>query len=193
MARWLYAVCWTGTERPGILFERATDWLLSYKVLLPGASVLERFVAKVRNRVEERLWRLLGQGITIEQQTRLENLLTVPPGSRGSWLERLRSGPVTVSGPSLVRAILRLKSVRDLGLVLPTAVPIPPSRLASLARFAATAQVSTILRLPAARRLATLVAFVHSLEATAQDDTLEILEMLLRDLFGDALKAERIG
>src|SRR5512134_2874644 len=51
LTRWLYAVCWTGTERPGILFERAIDWLLSYKVLLPGVSVLERFVAKVRNRV----------------------------------------------------------------------------------------------------------------------------------------------
>jgi hypothetical protein len=26
LARWLYALCWTGTERPGILFERATDY-----------------------------------------------------------------------------------------------------------------------------------------------------------------------
>ncbi|MFZ0255470.1 MAG: Tn3 family transposase, partial [Gammaproteobacteria bacterium] len=162
-----------------------------YKVLLPGVSVLERFVAKVRNRVEERLWRRLGQGITAEQQMQLENLLTVPLGSRSSRLDQLRSGPVTVSGPSLVRAILRLQSVRDLGIVRPVAVPIPPSRLASLARFAATAKVSAIQRLPSMRRLATLVAFVQSLEATAQDDALEILEMLLRDLFADALKADQ--
>jgi hypothetical protein len=48
-----------------------------------------------------------------------------------------------------------------------------------------------IQRRPAARRLATLVAFVQCLEATAQDDALEVLEILLRDLFADAVKADR--
>jgi hypothetical protein len=27
MTRWLYGVCWTGTERLGALFDRATAWL----------------------------------------------------------------------------------------------------------------------------------------------------------------------
>jgi hypothetical protein len=139
LARWLYSLCWTGTERPGVLFERATDWLLSYKVLLPGASLLERFVAKVQRRVEELLWRLLGQGITAEQKLQLDQLLSVPSGSRTSPLDQLRSGPVTVSGPSLVRALQRVKAVRDLGLAKPIAAAIPPSRLALLARFAASA------------------------------------------------------
>jgi len=58
LTRWLYAQCWTGTERPGALFERATSWLLANKVLLPGASVLERFVSRLRQRVETRVWRL---------------------------------------------------------------------------------------------------------------------------------------
>lgn len=191
LTRWLYALCGTGTDRPSVLFERATDGLLSHKVLLPGVSVLERFVAKRRTRVEKRLWNRLGRGVTEEQQRQLENLLIVPAGSRRSPLDQLRSGPVTVSGPGLVRAILRLQSVRDLGMARPAAVAIPPSRLALLARFAAAAKVSVIQRLPAARRLATLVAFVQSLEATAQDDALEILEMLRRNLFAEAMKADR--
>ena len=190
LARWLYGLCWTGTERPGVLFERATDWLLSYKALLPGASVLERFVARVRRRVEERLWRLLGQGMTAEQKVQLDQLLTVPPGRRTSPLDQLRSGPVTVSGPSLVRALQRVKTVRDLGLAKPIAA-LPQSRLALLARFAASAKVSVIKRLPPARRWATLLAFVQSLEATAQDDALDVLDMLLRNLFAAAVKADR--
>ena len=60
--RWLYAVCWTGTDRPGALFERATTWLLSHKILLPGVTVLERHVARVRNQVQERLWKALDAG-----------------------------------------------------------------------------------------------------------------------------------
>jgi hypothetical protein len=29
LTRWLYGLCWTGTERPSKLFERATAWLLA--------------------------------------------------------------------------------------------------------------------------------------------------------------------
>jgi hypothetical protein len=64
LARWLYALCWTGTDRPGELFNRATSWLLTHKVLLPGVTVLERFIAQLRSRVEERLWLTLGRSVT---------------------------------------------------------------------------------------------------------------------------------
>jgi TnpA family transposase len=191
LTRWLYALCWTGTDRPSVLFERATAWLVTHKVLLPGCSTLERYIARLRSRVEERLWRALAHGIGSEQQARLESLLAVPLGSRSSQLDRLRTGPVTVSGPSLVQALLRLHSVRELGIKLPAAARIPATRVAALARFAGAAKASAVLRLPNPRRLATLVAFVHCLEATAQDDALEVLEALLRELFGDAIKADK--
>jgi len=81
--------------------------------------------------------------------------------------------------------------VRELGITLPAAARIPESRIAALARFANRAKVTLITRMPPARRLATLAAFVHSLEATAQDDVLEVLEILLHELFGDAEKADK--
>lgn len=28
LTRWLYALCWTGTDRPSVLFNRATAWLV---------------------------------------------------------------------------------------------------------------------------------------------------------------------
>jgi hypothetical protein len=155
---WLYAQCWTGTERPSVLFDRATTWMLAQRVLLPGASVLERFVARLRERVEMRLWRRLGGNINERQQTQLAALLRVPDGARNSPLDELRTGPVTISGPALVRALNRLHSVRSLGIVIPQVGSIPPSRIASLARFADKAKVSAVMRLPEARRLATLVA-----------------------------------
>ena len=191
LTRWLYGLCWTGTERPSKLFERATAWLLAHKILLPGCSTLERFVVRLRSRVEIKVWRLMGRGIASEQRKRLEYLLTVPEGSRGSWLDKLRSGPTRVSGPAVRAGIDRLKSVRELGITLPAAARIPESRIAALARFANRAKVTLITRMPPARRLATLAAFVHSLEATAQDDVLEVLEILLHELFGDAEKADK--
>lgn len=191
LTRWLCSMCWTGTDRPSVLFDHATDWILSHKVLLPGASVLERFVARVRSRMEARLWNLLGQGITSEQRAKLEALLLVPEGGRNSWLDRLRSGPVLVSGPALIRAIERLELVRGLGITLPAAAHVPASRIALLARFANTSKVTAIQRLSPKRRVATLVAFIHYLEASAHDDVIEVLEMLLRNLFEEAEKAEK--
>ena len=136
LTRWLYALCWTGTDRPSVLFERAVTWLITHKVLLPGCSTLERYIARLRGRVEERLWLSLGRGISSEQQGRLESLLLVPVGSRSSQLDRLRKGPVMVSSRSLVVALMRLHSVRELGISLPAAARIPATRVAALARFA---------------------------------------------------------
>ena len=191
LTRWLYALCWTGTDRPSVLFERATTWLVTHKVLLPGSSILERHVARLRSRVEERLWHSLARGIGAAQQARLEDLLTIPAGNRHSLLDRLRTGPVNVSSNSLVHALVRLTAVRDLGVKLPSSARIPPARVAALARFAGAAKISAIARLPNPRRLATLAAFAHCLEASAQDDTMEVLEALLRQLFGQATRAEK--
>ena len=191
LARWLYALCWTGTDRPGELFNRAATWLLTHKVLLPGVTVLERFIAQLRSRVEERLWLTLGRSVTDEQRQHLQELLVVVEGNRYSRLDQLRFGPVMISGPALIRALRRLDDVRGIGITLPAAAHIPPSRIAALARFANTAKVTAINRLPASRGMATLVAFALCLEATAHDDALEVLEALLRDLFSNVERADK--
>jgi hypothetical protein len=97
LLRWLYALCRTGTDRPTALFDQAASWLAAHKVLLPGASVLERTIARVRSRANSRLWRLLAARITPEQKARLDTLLAVPEGGRQSPMDRLRSGPTLQS------------------------------------------------------------------------------------------------
>ena len=58
-----------------------------------------------------------------------------------------------------------------------------------MARFATTAKASTLQRLPDDRYLATLVAFVLTLEATAIDDALDLLDILITEIFSEATKA----
>lgn len=187
--RWLYALCWTGTDRPGILFDRATTWLITHKVLLPGATVLERHVARIRARVQERLWSSLILGIPPEAKQKLEMLLAVPNGGHQSLLDRLRKGPFRRSAPELVRALQRLEEVRNLGIDIGVSHRIPPGRIQALSRFAAAAKAGAIQRLPEDRRLATLVAFAVMLEATACDDALDLLDILITEIFSDATKA----
>ena len=81
--------------------------------------------------------------------------------------------------------------MRGIGITLPAAAHIPPSRIAALARFANTAKVTAINLLPASRQMATLVAFALCLEATAHDDAPKVLEVLLRDLLSNAERLTR--
>lgn len=50
LTRWLYALCWAGDDRPSLLIDRATPWLVGNKVLLPGISTIERLVAPEQRR-----------------------------------------------------------------------------------------------------------------------------------------------
>ena len=147
LARWLYALCWTGTDRPNVLFDRATTWLVTEKVLLPGASALERLVSRIRARAARRLWRILARDVTREQRAQLDALLLAGAGGRPSPLDRLRDGPYLRSGAELSRAVIRLDEVRALALGLPGTAHVPPGRVAALARFAMVTKAQAVARL----------------------------------------------
>lgn len=184
-----YALCWTGTDRPGVLFDRATIWLITQKVLLPAVTTLERHVAKLRSRVEERICNVLGRMADPETQARLAALLTIPEDGHQTVLDRLRKGPFRRSAAELVRALQRVEEVRRLGIDLTGSHRLPPGRLHAMARFACTAKAAVIQRLPDSRRLATLVAFAMNLEASAPDDSLDLLDILITEIFADAERA----
>lgn len=67
---------------------------------------------------------------------------------------------------------------------------IPLARLQALSRTAFTQRARSLTRLPQQRRIATLTAFAYVIEATAQDDVLDILELRVKELLA---KSERVG
>lgn len=161
------------------------------KILLPGVTALERNVARVRARASRRLWRQVLSGITSDQRDRLEALLVTPDGSRQSPLDRLRDGPVLQSPAEFARAIDRLDEVRALAVGLPRTDLLPRTRVLALARFASAAKAHAVARLPNDRRMATLIAFIRTLEATAQDDVLDLFDVVITRIFADAFHVGR--
>jgi|TARA_R110000787_G_C13439438_1_gene446285 TnpA family transposase len=184
--RFLYALCWTGTDRPSALFDAAATWLLEFKVMLPGLSVLERDIARVRTRVAAHVHRRLVDKLTSEQRTRLDTLVAVAEDGRQSPLDRLRDGPYLQSGPEISRAIDRLTEIRTFTTGLPELDRVPPGKAAALARFAGAAKAQAVARLPDDRRAATLVAFIRTLEASASDDVIDLFDAVSTKMFSNA-------
>ncbi|MFF3404135.1 DUF4158 domain-containing protein [Streptomyces sp. NPDC002659] len=93
MARWLYGRAWIGSQRPTLLFDLATARLVRRKILLPGVTILERLIAGVRERAEQRLGATLAAAPSPEQAKQLQQLVVIPAGRRVSELDRLRRSP----------------------------------------------------------------------------------------------------
>ena len=188
LTRWLYVLCWTGDDRPGLLFDRATTWLLAHKVLLPGVSTLERLVSRVRHRATLRLWQRLTQALTAEQREKLVALVTSDDEALAT-LDDLRAAPKRRTAAELLQHLERIDTIRSHGLGLAPAADLPAAPLERLARNARTAKPANLAALQEPRRTATLAALFQTLEATALDNAVELFDALATDLFSQAEEA----
>jgi hypothetical protein len=179
------------TEQPSVLFDLATAWLVERQVLLPGVTVLEQLVTRIRERANARLYRTLAALPSEEQRDRIKQALVVPAGSRRSPLDQLRRGPTQPNATGLVDALRRLQAARDLGVGDFDLSRLPPGRLRLLERSASTARAQAIQRMPAEHGMATLVAFACTLQASAHDDVLDVLDRLLTELLARVDRPEQ--
>lgn len=188
LKRLLYTRAWLSNERPGLMFDFATAWLLQNKVLLPAASTLTRVIGEIRERATRRLWRKLAALPNRWQTAQLAGLLEIPEGQRLSVMEHLKRGPVTISGPAFTEALERYTRLRSLEFSCLNFTGLPAIQLRNLARYARMASVKYISRMPEERRLAILTAFVKAQEISALDEAVDVLDMLILNITREAKK-----
>lgn len=189
LVRWLFSRASLAPERPSVLFDLTTAYLVERKILLPGITTLERLIGSTRDRANARLWKSLARLPTLAQREELEKLLVIVPPARMTPLDQLRQAPYQISSNALVKALERVETVRKLEVGKLNFSRIPPSQLKILARYAASSKAQTLERLSLERKIATLMAFMRVLEATTQDDALDVLERLTQNLLARAVQA----
>jgi len=97
---------------------------------------------------------------------------------RRAWVTG--DGPKAIFADAVVKALNRVAEIIGSGLSrVQLDASVTPRRLAELACYGMGADVAQLKRHGDQRRMATLVATVTQLEATATDDALELLELLM--------------
>ncbi|WP_409468684.1 Tn3 family transposase [Streptomyces sp. HC307] len=182
LVRWLWDRCWSGNERPIALFDLATLHMVEKKVLLPGATVLERLVSSIREHTNRKTWRTLAAQPDAAQRAALTALLPVEDSRRTSKLDRLRRSPRDITGPGAGKAIDRFIELNKLGASGWDLSGIPAGRLTALSRYASSVRAKAVADLAEPRRMATLVAFAAATRNRAADEAIEVFDILMSDL-----------
>ncbi|MFC9285176.1 DUF4158 domain-containing protein [Streptomyces sp. NPDC057052] len=191
LREFLAARVWSSSlEGPRALFDRAVVRLVNNRVL-PGVTSLARMVAALRQEENDRLHAALYEVVPYELRTEMVRLLEVPEKKRVSELERLRLGPMRVSGKAMELALDGAREVRGLGAGAVDAGRVPAARMTGLARYGLTSKAPTLKRLEVTRQTATLLATVRHLETATVDDALDLLHALMATKL--LAKAERMG
>lgn len=185
LVRWLYSKVWLNDERPSVLFDLATSRLIHQKILLPGASVLTRLVARIRSRASLGIYQELAKGLTDDQQKALLSLIETPTNERLSLLDKLRRAPTHVSSVSLKSALERIETLRELKVSQIKTPGVPLSRKTKLAELAAGLKAQSIAQMNRSKQLATLLCFTQHYEAVAVDDALEVFDLLINKYLQD--------
>ncbi|MBX4271809.1 DUF4158 domain-containing protein [Clostridium estertheticum] len=185
LVRWLYNHFWIAPERPSVIFDLTMSRLIEQKILLPGATVLERLISQIRERATSRLWHKLASLPDTNQREILENLLIVDAKNK-TGLEMLRQSVTHESPIGFLKAIKRFKMIYSIGAYQWNISRMPIGRIFVLSRYASIARAQTIERMPNERRIATLVAFAITYTTSSQDDIIDYMERYFSTLFNGA-------
>jgi hypothetical protein len=147
LTRWLYALCWSGDDHPGFLIERAASWLIVNMVLLPGVTVLERFVGRIRDRAQKRLWQRLVAALDDKQRERITKLFDETSENSFAALGALRTVPTQRSPGEFLLHLDRLDAIRAFDLRPSPPKNVPAANLERLARVARAGKPSAIAAL----------------------------------------------
>ena len=116
------------TDKGIIVAQALVDYLRKQRILLPPLAVIERLSAQAITQAERRIYALLCQSITPEQQQKLEGFLSVIPETKMTRLRWLCQPPKASNPKQILEHIDRLRVLSDLDLPNEIGYNIPLQR-----------------------------------------------------------------
>lgn len=183
LIRWIYNRTSLGNEKPIVLFDLATNRCVENKVILPGVTTMERLIAQIYERANDRLWKKLAILPSSLEKRNLLAILNLDLKSRKTILDNLQHQSLVASPNGVIKALERLNAIRLLSNSNWDISKIPNCKIQKIAKYVSVVRSQIISRMPPDKRLAHLVAFVIHFIKKSQDDTISLLDKYLSELF----------
>ena len=186
---WLLPVALATTSGVDITCLLA-DELRRRRIVIPGASVVERMAATAMLQAERHVAEQLTRGLGANQKVALDRLLDLHSGTRLSRLAWVRQ-PAGVLGHRAFAGVMeRLEHLRGLRLDPLAGDGVHPERLRRLAQEGARLSAQHLCALRPVRRRAVLVATVLETQVALTDEAVSMFDRMLGKLFRRAESRE---
>ena len=156
------------------------------RIILPWPAALEHLCIEARHQARREVYRRLANGLSAEQQRRLDALTQHREETSLSWLAWLRQMPQAAKPAAMLGLIERLEHVRGIGIDPARGHLVHQARLAQLAREAGRTTVQHVAGYERQRRHATLVAISLDLAAGLTDQAIDLFDRLVGAMFRKA-------
>ena len=145
---------------PDELFKRAEAHLLDQRVLLPGATVLERLIAHICAETHSQMFELIDQHLSAELRQEMDALLSLSEGAQRSYFNRLKAYPPEAGITSLKHYLDLYERVLVTGIDTFEAQLLEPSFLDFFFKQAKTHHAGDLKRFNKQKRYGLMVCFL---------------------------------
>lgn len=127
------------------LFAQAERYLLTHRILLPGPSVLERFIIHVFAEGQTQLFTAIAARLSPALRHAIDQLLVVPEGEQRSDFHQLKEYPPAATISSLQSYLKRYRRVSATGLTGNEAQGVTPALVEYLYKLVSWSKATTPL------------------------------------------------
>lgn len=179
LEEWIYTQV---IERGPSTFElliATEDLLLSWKVVLPARSTVERIIASVSSRAQEQMFHRIAEGLPLTIRSTIDELLEVPKEDRRSKLFELKAYPPEPTPAAILTHIERYHLLDSFNLTEVDFAGLNSHLIQFLAQIGRHYDVSELKRFASAKRYAIVTCFLWEAQKTVLDHIVAMNDQFL--------------
>jgi TnpA family transposase len=163
-------------DKPTLLLQLACEKLYRERIVRPGVTRLERFVATAREQAHEETFRQLIPLLTDERQTLLDGLLQPDATTGRTLLSWLRQEAVSHAASHIIATLTKIVFLHDAGVAQWHLASLNPNRAKWLAQIGWKSTNQALQRMAPERRYPVLVAFLQQALLHHTDIAVELFD-----------------
>src|SRR5215470_10888281 len=166
-------------DKPTLLLQLACEKLHRERIVRPGITRLERFVATAREKAHEETFRQLLPLLTDERKTFLDGLLQLDATTGRTPLHWLRQEAVSHAASHIIATLTKIAFLQDAGVAQWDLASLNPNRAKWLAQIGWKSTNQYLQRMAPARRYPVLVAVLQQALQHHTDVAVELFDLCL--------------